>query len=120
MAAATLYVCTTCRQSGVAPEGEDALRPGAVLFAALVLLGLVRPALKGAARPRAIPVAGGTVDALEAEQPERPALPAPTRKDELLPVTPEQMQLEDARRLAKENPMAVAKILKTWVNGDPV
>ncbi|MBP3981255.1 flagellar M-ring protein FliF [Acidovorax sp. JG5] len=93
---------------------------GAVLFAALVLLGLVRPALKGAARPRAIAVAGGTLDALEAEQPERPALPAPTRKDELLPVTPEQMQLEDARRLAKENPMAVANILKTWVNGDPV
>jgi flagellar M-ring protein FliF len=93
---------------------------GAVLFAALVLLGLVRPALKGAARPRAIPVAGGTLDALEAEQPERPALPAPTRKDELLPVSPEQMQLEDARRLAKENPMAVANILKTWVNGDPV
>lgn len=93
---------------------------GAVLFAALVLLGLVRPALKGAARPRAIPMAGGTVDAMEAEQPERPALPAPTRKDELLPVSPEQMQLEDARRLAKENPMAVANILKTWVNGDPV
>jgi flagellar M-ring protein FliF len=93
---------------------------GAVLFAALVLLGLVRPALKGAARPRAIPMAGGTLDALEAEQPERPALPAPTRKNELLPVSPEQMQLEDARRLAKENPMAVANILKTWVNGDPV
>jgi flagellar M-ring protein FliF len=47
-------------------------------------------------------------------------LPAPTRKNELLPVSPEQMQLEDARRLAKENPMAVANILKTWVNGDPV
>lgn len=94
---------------------------GAVLFAALVLLGLVRPALKGGvARPRAIPMAGGTVDAMEAEQPERPALPAPTRKDELLPVSPEQMQLEDARRLAKENPMAVANILKTWVNGEPV
>ncbi len=93
---------------------------GAVLFAALVLLGLVRPALKGTARPRAIAVAGGTLDALEAEQPERPALPAPTRQNELLPVSPEQMQLEEARRLAKENPMAVANILKTWVNGDPV
>ncbi|HEY9207991.1 MAG TPA: flagellar M-ring protein FliF C-terminal domain-containing protein, partial [Acidovorax sp.] len=94
---------------------------GAVLFAALVLLGLVRPALKGGvARPRAIPMAGGTVDAMEAEQPERPALPAPTRQNELLPVSPEQMQLEDARRLAKENPMAVANILKTWVNGEPV
>ena len=93
---------------------------GAVLFAALVLLGLVRPALKGgaAARPGATAVAGGTVDALEAEQPERPALPAPAKKDELLPVTPEQMLLENARVLAKENPMAVANILKTWVNGD--
>ena len=94
---------------------------GAVLFAALVLLGLVRPALKGGAeRPRAIPMAGGTVDAMEAEQPERPALPAPTKKDELLPATPEQLRLEDARLLAKENPMAVANILKTWVNGEPV
>ena len=87
----------------------------------LVLLGLVRPALKGGAeRPRAIPMAGGTVDAMEAEQPERPALPAPTKKDELLPATPEQLRLEDARLLAKENPMAVANILKTWVNGEPV
>jgi flagellar M-ring protein FliF len=70
------------------------------------------------ARPRAIPVAGGTLDAVEAEQPERPALPAPDKKNELLPATPEQMRLEDARLLAKENPMAVANILKTWVNGD--
>lgn len=94
---------------------------GAVLFAALVLLGLVRPALKSPARPRAIPVAaGGSVDAVEAEQPERPALPAPAKKDELLPVTPEQLRLEEARMLAKENPMAVANILKTWVNGEPV
>lgn len=92
---------------------------GAVLFAAMVLLGLVRPALKGAtARPDATAVAGGTVDALEAEQPERPALPAPAKKDELLPVTPEQMLLENARVLAKENPVAVANILKTWVNGE--
>ena len=93
---------------------------GAVLFAALVLLGLVRPALKGQERPRAIAVAGGSVDAVEAEQPERPALPAPAKKDELLPVTPEQLRLEEARMLAKENPMAVANILKTWVNGEPV
>lgn len=93
---------------------------GAVLFAALVLLGLVRPALKGQERPRAIAVAGGSIDALEAEQPERPALPAPAKKDELLPVTPEQLRLEEARMLAKENPMAVANILKTWVNGEPV
>ncbi|BEP93661.1 flagellar basal-body MS-ring/collar protein FliF [Acidovorax sp. A79] len=95
---------------------------GAVLFAALVLLGLVRPALKGgaAAKPRAIPVAGGQLDAVESETPERPALPAPAAKNEVLPATPEQLRLEEARVLAKENPVAVANILKTWLNGEPV
>lgn len=96
---------------------------GAVLFAALVLLGLVRPALKGTAPAKAggaKPVAGGQLDALEAETPERPALAAPTRKDEVLPATPEQLRLEEARTLAKENPVAVANILKTWLNGEPV
>lgn len=94
---------------------------GAVLFAALVLMGLVRPALKGTAAPakaRALPAAGGQLDAVEAETPERPALPAPTK--EALPTTPEQLRLEEARVLAKENPVAVANILKTWLNGEPV
>ncbi|MBV7544141.1 flagellar basal-body MS-ring/collar protein FliF [Acidovorax sp. sic0104] len=96
---------------------------GAVLFAALVLLGLVRPALKGgnaAAKPQAITAAGAQLDAVESETPERPALPAPNKKDEVLPATPEQLRLEDARVLAKENPVAVANILKGWLNGDPV
>lgn len=96
---------------------------GAVLFAALVLMGLVRPALKAsgaAAAPRAIPVAGGQLDAVESETPERPALPAPANKNEVLPATPEQLRLEEARVLAKENPVAVANILKTWLNGEPV
>ncbi|WP_298207790.1 flagellar basal-body MS-ring/collar protein FliF [Acidovorax sp.] len=96
---------------------------GAVLFAALVLLGLVRPALKGAApatsKAGAAPAAGGQLDALEAETPERPALPAPSKKDEMVPATPEQLRLDDARVLAKENPVAVANILKSWLNGDP-
>ena len=92
---------------------------GAVLFAALVLLGLVRPALKGTAKPaEAVPVAGGQLSALEADEPDRPALPAPTNKDEVVEVTPEQLRLEEARVLAKANPVAVANILKTWVHGD--
>lgn len=94
---------------------------GMVLFAMLVLLGLVRPALrtpklKAEAVPTAQP-AGRQVDALEDEHPERPALAAPLKTAEL-PATPEQLRLEEARVLAKENPMAVASILKTWVNGD--
>ena len=92
---------------------------GAVLFAALVLLGLVRPALKGTAKPaEAVPVAGGQLSALEADEPDRPALPAPTKKDAVVEVTPEQLRLEEARVLAKANPVAVANILKTWVHGD--
>ncbi len=93
---------------------------GAVLFAALVLLGLVRPALKGSA-PKPVevtPVAGGQLNALESEEPDRPALPAPAKKDEVVEVTPEQLRLEEARVLAKANPVAVANILKTWVHGD--
>lgn len=92
---------------------------GAVLFAALVLLGLVRPALKGAARPvEVVPVTGGQLNALEADEPDRPALPAPAKKEEVAEVTPEQLLLEEARVLAKSNPVAVANILKTWVHGD--
>jgi len=30
------------------------------------------------------------------------------------------LRLEEARVLAKENPVAVANILKTWLNGEPV
>ena len=95
---------------------------GAVLFAALVLLGLVRPALKGPkiVKAEAAPAAGGQLNALEAETLDRPALPAPGKKDEVLPATPEQLRLEEARVLAKENPVAVANILKTWLNGEPV
>ncbi|MDP4078104.1 flagellar basal-body MS-ring/collar protein FliF [Acidovorax sp. A1169] len=91
---------------------------GALLFGAMVLLGLVRPALKGGSAPRAIPVAGGQLDALEADQPDRPALPPPSRKEENVVATPEQLRLEEARVLAKANPVAVANILKSWVNGE--
>ena len=94
---------------------------GAVLFAALVLMLLVRPALRGSAgtaKARALPAPGGQLDALESETPERPALPGPAKKDDALPATPEQLRLEEARVLAKENPVAVANILKGWLNGE--
>ncbi len=94
---------------------------GMVLFALLVLLVLVRPALRTpkakAEAAQALPAAGTQLNALEDENPERPALAAPVKTADL-PATPEQLRLEDARVLAKENPVAVANILKTWVNGD--
>lgn len=100
---------------------------GAVLFGALVLFGLVRPALKGMATPAAAAgprsagqpaLAGTQLNALEADTPERPALPAPTKQEDGALVTPEQLRLEEARKLAKDNPIAVANIVKQWVNGE--
>ncbi len=93
---------------------------GMSLFAALILLGLVRPAIKGMNQPpapAAAPASGRQVDAIEADEPERPALAAPAKPEDLIQ-TPEQMRLEEARVLAKENPVAVANILKVWVNGE--
>ncbi len=92
---------------------------GISLAAALLLLGLVRPLVK--ARRQSTPVEplpeGGQLSAIAAEELERPALPAPVEAQELAP-TAEQLRLEEARRLARDNPLAVASILKTWVNGE--
>ncbi len=104
------------------PEAVDLARSlawpvGMSLFAALVLLGLVRPALKALGKPKEIPMAGAQLDALEAETPQRPALPAP-KPGEPVQATPEELRLEDARALARQNPIAVANIVKNWVNGD--
>lgn len=96
---------------------------GISLAVALLLLGLVRPVLKG--RGRAEPgraagsgaAAGGQLNALSSEELERPALPAPVQPQDLQP-TAEQLRLEEARQLARNNPVAVASIIKTWVNGD--
>ena len=85
---------------------------GLALFAAVLLLGLMRPALKAMAPKTEAEVA--QLDALEAELLERPALPSPGPGQP----TPEQLRLEDARALARQNPIAVANIVKTWVNGD--
>ena len=49
--------------------------------------------------------------------PQRPALPAP-KPGEPVAATPEELRLEDARALARQNPIAVANIVKNWVNGD--
>ena len=87
---------------------------GIALFAGLVLLGLVRPAIKALTPPP--PNADGSspqaLDALEAEIPDRPALTAPGD------LSPEQHRLEEARALARQNPIAVANIVKAWVNGE--
>lgn len=90
---------------------------GGLGVALLILMGLVRPSMKLMKAPARIPTepVAPQLDALVNEQPERPGLPEPAPNHE---PTPEQLRLADARRLALENPAAVANIVKGWVNGE--
>lgn len=96
---------------------------GMVLFGLIVLMGMVRPAVKAMNAPKVEPqppaVAGTQLDAIESETPNRPELlAAPAVDNSPVPPSKEQLRLEDARQLAKQNPIAVANIIKTWVNGE--
>ncbi|PZQ75079.1 MAG: flagellar basal body M-ring protein FliF [Variovorax paradoxus] len=94
------------------------------LLGVVVLFGFVRPGIKALASHRPAPVVpaqGAQLSALIADEPQRPALAGP--EVERLPGTassevPEQARLEGARQMARQNPVAVANIVKTWVNGD--
>jgi flagellar M-ring protein FliF len=104
------------------PELQDMARSfawpvGTLLFGALVLLGVIRPALKAlvgsssARRPNQL-------NAVLSEETDRPQLPAPRRSNEPQPPTEGELALEDARKLTRDNPAAVAGIVKTWINGE--
>ncbi len=89
---------------------------GMVGMGLLVLMGLVRPGIKLMRAPASALPAGASVPQLNAmlnEAPERPGLPLA-----LVTPTSEAARLADAKRLAMENPIAVANIVKTWVNGE--
>lgn len=85
---------------------------GALGVALLILMGMVRPGMKMMRAPAAPRIEDKArapqLDAVLDETPERPSLPMPV----------ENQRLVDAKRLALENPMAVANIVKSWVNGE--
>lgn len=95
---------------------------GTLALAALVLLGIIRPAMKSLTQP---PIAvsgnaaaeGAQLDALEADQPERPQLSGPG-SNEPAQASASELRLEDARKLTRDNPAAVANIVKAWINGE--
>lgn len=106
------------------PELQDLARSfawpvGTLLFGMLVLLGVIRPALKALTTPqprRATSI--GQLDAVESEEPERPQLAAPAKKNEPAGPTVGELALDDARKLTRDNPAAVANIVKSWINGE--
>jgi flagellar M-ring protein FliF len=98
------------------PELLDILRTAAVpvaltLIGLLIFMGMIRPAVKAALAP---PEPGANLDVVEdapvepEEQLDMKALPAPEANE----------NLDRARALAKENPAAVAGIVRNWVNGE--
>lgn len=98
------------------PELIDMLRAAAVpaalaLVALLLFFGMVKPALKAALAPLPLPAPGApgsNLNAVVDDVQSLPALPAPKRTE----------HLDGARALAKENPAAVAGIVRDWVNGE--
>lgn len=95
---------------------------GTLALAALVLMGVIRPALKGLSQQQiatstSSDLGGMQLDALEAEQPERPQLSGPASTDPAQSTAAE-LRLEDARKLTRDNPAAVANIVKSWINGE--
>ena len=83
-----------------------ALPAGLAIVAVLVFFGLLRPAVKTAFTPR-LPAPGTRIDAVVDDAQTLEALPAPAYLK----------QLEGAKLLAKDNPAAVAGIVRGWVGG---
>lgn len=101
------------------PEVLDMLRAAAVpaglsLVALLVFFGMIKPSLKAALAP-AVPVPGSTIETSVDDAVALPGLPAPQMQ--VLEAPRDAARLDAARTLAKENPAAVANIVRGWVNG---
>lgn len=101
------------------PEVIDMLRAAAVpaglgLVALLVFFGVIRPAVKAALAPPPPPAPGSQVSAVVDDEnvlpagAALPALAAPKSSEHLM----------SARQLAKDNPAAVANIVRNWVSGE--
>ena len=89
--------------------------PAALALVGLaVVFGLVKPALMAAiAKPAAEDTRGQQLDAVVDDEPEiMPGHPA------FIEPPAHMHKLESARQLAKDNPTAVANIVRDWVNGD--
>lgn len=87
--------------------------PGAlVLVALLVVSGVIKPALKAAATT----VVGHKLDTVVADPVPNPQLGHNAAL--ALNAPPAGKHLQDARDLAKQNPAAVAHIVRDWVNNE--
>ncbi|MBL8301136.1 MAG: flagellar basal body M-ring protein FliF, partial [Ideonella sp.] len=104
------------------PEVLDMLRAGGVpaslaFIALLVVFGLIRPAMRAVIAPPApAPAPGTTLDAVVDDEQTLDQIGTPAFKSLEAPKNSE--RLEQARMMAKDNPAAVASIVRGWVNGE--
>jgi len=92
---------------------------GTLLFGMMILMGFVKPAMKTLAQSSpAARVRVNELDAVVSEAPDRPQLMAPGVSAEAPGPTAGALALEDARKLTRDNPAAVANIVKGWINGE--
>jgi len=103
------------------PQTVDLLRAAAVptalaLVALVIVFALIRPALKSALQPPApVDARGSTLDAVVGDDADM----LPPAEQILRIESPKvSAHLSSARTFAKENPTAVANIVRGWVNGD--
>ncbi|WP_119157487.1 flagellar basal-body MS-ring/collar protein FliF [Aquabacterium tepidiphilum] len=116
------------------PQMLELLRDAAVpllltLMALAIVFGVVRPAIKAAAPQPEVPPPGSQLDALVDDKELLPAFDAdgnpitalvdgtPTLPALGAPVADKQ-KLDNVRSFAKDNPVAVANIVRGWVNKD--
>ncbi|QCB46821.1 flagellar basal-body MS-ring/collar protein FliF [Hydrogenophaga sp. PAMC20947] len=102
------------------PDNQELARSlswpvGLVLMGLVVLMGMVRPGMKMMRTPVVETPVKPQFDAVLNEMPDRPGLPMPEVD---VQITKDQTRLADAKRLALDNPAAVANIVKGWVNGE--
>jgi flagellar M-ring protein FliF len=102
------------------PDNQELARSlswpvGLVLMGLVVLMGMVRPGMKMMRTPVVETLMKPQFDAVLNEMPDRPGLPMPEAD---VQITKDQTRLADAKRLALDNPAAVANIVKGWVNGE--
>ena len=109
------------------PWVQDLLRaaamPLALAFVALlIVLTTIRPALKTLLAPPAPPMPGSNVNAVLDETPLLPGSPTDeaVQPGSALTLNASQQHpgLEDARNLARQNPAAVANIVRSMINGE--
>ena len=95
---------------------RTAAAPGALALVALVIVFvLVRPALKALLAPAPTAPPGSRIDEVVDGD---PALPGPGGRVPALAAPRQADRIEAAREMARQNPAAMAQLVRGWVNGE--